>query len=75
LTIAICRAPGSKRWVIPRQGRGCGGRRGGLLALEEACSRDTLTVDESLGLAYSIDQHGSPAWRTTAHPAVPERLS
>ena len=32
--------------------------RGGLLSLEEACSRYTLTVDEFLSWQMSIDQHG-----------------
>ena len=32
--------------------------RGGLLSLEEACQRYTLTVDEFLSWQMSIDQHG-----------------
>ena len=39
--------------------------RGGLLSLEEACSRYTLTVDELLSWQYSIDQHGLAGLRST----------
>jgi Protein of unknown function (DUF1153) len=39
--------------------------RGGLLSLEEACSRYTLTVDEFLSWQYSIDQHGLAGLRCT----------
>ena len=39
--------------------------RGGLLSLEEACQRYTLTVDEFLSWQMSIDQHGLAGLRTT----------
>ena len=39
--------------------------RGGLLSLDEACSRYTLTVDEFLSWQVSIDQFGLPGLRTT----------
>ena len=38
---------------------------GGLLSLEEACQRYTLTVDEFLSWQMSIDQHGLAGLRTT----------
>jgi hypothetical protein len=39
--------------------------RGGLLSLEEACSRYTLTVDEFLVWQRSIDRHGLAGLRST----------
>jgi Protein of unknown function (DUF1153) len=39
--------------------------RGGLLSLEEACSRYRLTVDEFLSWQSSIDQQGLAGLRTT----------
>jgi hypothetical protein len=39
--------------------------RGGLLSLEEACSRYTLTVDEFLSWQASIEQHGFAGLRCT----------
>ena len=39
--------------------------RGGLISLEEACARYTLTVDEFLSWQSSIDEHGIAGLRTT----------
>ena len=65
LTIADLPAPGTKRWVICRKAEVVAAVRGGLLSLEEACSRYTLTVDEFLSWQFSIDQHGLAGLRTT----------
>ena len=65
LTIADLPAPGTKRWVIRRKAEVVAAVRGGLLSLEEACSRYTLTVEEFLSWQYSIDQHGLAGLRTT----------
>ena len=65
LTIADLPAPGTKRWVIRRKAEVVAAVRGGLLSLEEACSRYTLTAGEFLSWQHSIDQHGFPGLRTT----------
>jgi hypothetical protein len=39
--------------------------RGGLISLEDACDRYTLTVDEFLSWQRSIDRHGLPGLRAT----------
>jgi len=39
--------------------------RGGLLSLEEACERYTLTVEEFLSWQASISDHGLAGLRTT----------
>ena len=39
--------------------------RGGLLSLDEACSKYTLTVEEFLSWQASIDRHGLAGLRTT----------
>ena len=65
LTIADLPPPGTKRWVIRRKAEVVAAVRGGLLSLEEACSRYTLTVEEFLSWQYSIDQHGLAGLRTT----------
>jgi len=57
--------PGTKRWVIRRKAEVVAAVRAGLLTLEEACSRYTLTVDEFLSWQFSIDQHGLAGLRTT----------
>jgi hypothetical protein len=58
-------APGTKRWVIRRKAEVIAAVRGGLLSLEEACSRYTLTVEEFRAWQYSIDRHGLAGLRTT----------
>ena len=65
LTIADLPAPGMKRWVIRRKAQVVAAVRGGLLSIEEACSRYRLTVDEFLSWQSSIDQHGLAGLRTT----------
>jgi hypothetical protein len=65
LTIADLPPPGTKRWVIRRKAEVIAAVRGGLLSLEEACSRYMLTVDEFLSWQTSIEQHGLPGLRTT----------
>ena len=44
LTIADLPAPGTRRWVIRRKAEVVAAVRGGLLSLEEACTRYTLTL-------------------------------
>jgi hypothetical protein len=65
LTIAELPTPGTKHWVIRRKAEVVVAVRGGLLSLEEACSRYTLTVDEFLSWQYLIDQHGLAGLRST----------
>ena len=65
LTIADLPTPGTKRWVMRRKAEVVAAVRGGLLSLEEACSRYMLTVDEFLSWQNSIEQHGLAGLRTT----------
>src|SRR5579864_5869717 len=61
LTIADLPAPGTKRWVIRRKAEVVAAVRGGLLSLEEACSRYTLTVEEFLSGSIRSTSMASPA--------------
>src|SRR5512136_1623306 len=65
LTIADLPAPGMKRWVIRRKAEVVAAVRGGLLTLEEACSRYRLTVDEFVVWQDLIDRHGLAGLRVT----------
>src|SRR5213082_2441697 len=65
LTIADLPAPGTKRWVVRRKAQVIAAVRGGLLSLEEACSRYMLTADEFLSWQSSIERHGLAGLRTT----------
>jgi hypothetical protein len=65
LTMTDLPAPGTTRWVSRRKAEVIAAVRGGLLSLEEACSRYLLTVDEFLSWQSSIDQYGLAGLRTT----------
>ncbi len=65
LTIADLPAPTTKRWVIRRKAEVVAAVRGGLLSLDDACSRYKLTIDEFLSWQRLIDKHGLPGLRAT----------
>ena len=65
LTIADLPSVATRRWVIRRKAEVVAAVRGGLLSLEEACRRYTLTVEEFLSWQASIDEHGLAGLRTT----------
>tara|TARA_R110002167_G_scaffold48078_1_gene142029 strand:- start:416 stop:760 length:345 start_codon:yes stop_codon:yes gene_type:complete len=55
----------TKRWVIRRKAMVVAAVRGGLISLEEACRKYTLSVEEFLSWQKAIDKHGLPGLRTT----------
>jgi hypothetical protein len=57
--------PGIKRWVIRRKAEVVSAVRAGIISLEEACQRYTLSVEEFLSWQRSIDRHGLRGLRTT----------
>lgn len=57
--------PNTKRWVIRRKAEVVAGVRGGLISLEEACSRYSLSVDEFKSWQKLFDEHGLQGLRTT----------
>jgi hypothetical protein len=65
LTVADLPPSSTRRWVIRRKAEVVAAVRGGLLSLEEACARYTLTVEEFLSWQASIDEHGLAGLRTT----------
>ncbi len=65
LTLADLPASNTRRWVVRRKAQVVVAVRGGLLSLEDACSRYRLTMDEFLNWQKSIDCHGLAGLRTT----------
>ena len=69
--LRILPPPTTKRWVIRRKAEVVAAVRGGLLSLEEACARYTLTVEEFLSWQY-FDRPARPRRPAHhAHPAIP----
>jgi hypothetical protein len=65
LTMADLPPPNTRRWVIRRKAEVVAAVRGGLLSLDEACRRYTLTVEEFLAWQRAIDRHGLAGLRAT----------
>jgi len=65
LTIADLPSPGTQRWSIRRKATVIAAVRGGLLSLQEACSRYALNVEEYRMWEYRIDRYGLAGLRTT----------
>ncbi len=57
--------PGTKRWVMRRKAEVVEGVRCGLISLDEACRRYTLSVEEFLSWQRLIDSHGVRGLRAT----------
>ncbi len=65
LTLADLPPKTTRRWVIRRKAEVVMAVRGGLLTLEEACERYTLTVEEFLSWQKAIEQFGMKGLRAT----------
>jgi len=65
LTLKDLPPQSTKRWVIRRKAEVVSAVRGGLLTLEEACDRYSLTVEEFLGWQKAIDRYGLAGLRAT----------
>lgn len=65
LTIKDLPPPGTTRWVVRRKAAVVAGVRQGLITLEEACHRYTLSVEEFLSWQRLIEQHGERGLRVT----------
>ena len=65
ITLDTLPPPGTTRWVIRRKAEVVAGVRAGLITLEEACARYTLSVEEFLSWQRLIDRHGLRGLRVT----------
>lgn len=65
ITMADLPPPGTRRWVMRRKAEVVAGVRAGLLSLEEACERYSLSVEEFLSWQRLIDEYGMRGLRAT----------
>jgi len=72
LTMADLPPPNTKRWVIRRKAEVVAAVRGGLLSLDEACRRYTLTVEEFLAWQRAIDRFWFAGPACDTRPTVQE---
>jgi hypothetical protein len=57
--------PNTKRWVIRRKAEVVNAVRKGVISLDEACRRYTLSIEEFLSWQRLIDSHGLAGLRVT----------
>ncbi len=65
LTLADLPPPNTQRWVIRRKAEVVAAVRAGIITLEEACRRYTLSIEEFLSWQRLVDSHGLPGLRVT----------
>ena len=65
LTLDSLPPPNTRRWVVRRKAEVVAAVRGGLLTVEEACERYSLSVEEYLAWQKAIERNGMPGLRVT----------
>ena len=65
LTLDSLPPPQTDRWVVRRKAEVVAAVSGGLLTVDEACERYSLTNEEFLAWQQSIDRHGLAGLRAT----------
>jgi len=65
LTLADLPPSSTRRWVIRRKAEVVAAVRAGVISLEDACKRYTLSVEEFLSWQSLVDSHGLPGLRVT----------
>jgi hypothetical protein len=65
ITIDDLPPPGTKRWVVRRKAEVVAAVRAGLISLEDACKRYTLSVEEFASWQTLVDRYGVRGLRAT----------
>jgi hypothetical protein len=65
MTLDDLPSPNTKRWVVRRKAEVVAGVRAGLISIEEACRRYSLSMEEFLSWQRMIESHGVRGLRTT----------
>ena len=65
LTIDSLPPPGTTRWVVRRKAEVVSAVNGGLLTVDEACERYSLSLEEFAGWQRAVDRSGMPGLRVT----------
>ncbi|HYI41031.1 MAG TPA: DUF1153 domain-containing protein [Allosphingosinicella sp.] len=65
LTLDSLPAPSTTRWVVRRKAEVVAAVNGGLLSVDEACARYTLSLEEFASWQRAVDRSGMPGLRVT----------
>lgn len=65
LTLSMMPEPSTKRWVARRKAQVVAAVKGGLLTVDEACDRYSITLEEYASWERGIDRYGLAGLRVT----------
>jgi hypothetical protein len=65
LTLDSLPPPSTTRWVVRRKAEVVAAVNGGLLSVDEACARYSLTLEEFASWQRAVDRSGMPGLRVT----------
>ncbi|HWW65566.1 MAG TPA: DUF1153 domain-containing protein [Sphingomonadaceae bacterium] len=65
LTLNSLPPPSTTRWVVRRKAEVVAAVNGGLLSVDEACTRYSLSVEEFASWQRAVDRSGMPGLRVT----------
>jgi len=65
LTIDSLPPSSTRRWVVRRKAEVVSAVNGGLLSVDEACARYSLSLEEFAGWQRAVDRSGMPGLRVT----------
>ncbi|HEX9965899.1 MAG TPA: DUF1153 domain-containing protein [Allosphingosinicella sp.] len=65
LTLDSLPPPSTTRWVVRRKAEVVAAVNGGLLSVDEACQRYTLSLEEFASWQRAVDRSGMPGLRVT----------
>jgi hypothetical protein len=65
LTVDSLPPAGTTRWVVRRKAEVVSAVNGGLLSVDEACERYSLSLEEFAGWQRAVDRSGMPGLRVT----------
>ena len=65
LTVDSLPSPSTTRWVVRRKAEVVAAVNGGLLTVDEACARYSLTLEEFAGWQRAVDRSGMAGLRVT----------
>lgn len=65
LTLDTLPPPNTTRWVVRRKAEVVAAVNGGLLSVDEACERYSLSVEEFAAWQRAVDRSGMPGLRVT----------
>ena len=65
LTLDSLPSPETRRWVVRRKAEVVAAVNGGLLSIDEVCTRYNLTLEEFASWQRAVDRSGMPGLRVT----------